>query len=157
MHSLYHQRFLAGLYNCQNRLNLSIFLSATYISLEKSFSAAASKPLAPAASLLANLGAVQRKLTIVRCEHTAPAGFLDQRNMSYVGSVVTPLIRASVFSVMLPTCSMVITHFASLRDCSAVCEVRRVWEQVPGNTRCPKVPTWACINLFHLLHYVVSL
>lgn len=134
------------------------------------------------------------------------------RVWSSVESVVAALIEASLFPVLLLTCSLLIIHLASLRSCSAVHDSSK---QVPGNRCGPKCTWWKfwscvhaslcyetspkskvrwslqqghvlvelgpetiqspcfcrvpsttshwkeerkfCINLFHLLHYVVSL
>lgn len=166
------------------------------------------------------LGTVRKKRGIVRCDRTAPTAFLNQSNTNYVESVVTPLIKANLFSAMLLTRLVLIMHFTSSRSCSTVYDVTGFMSsylEIPGVPNAalqlveitelphPRAPTqkmapkskvrrssqqgWRaaanrgagatqracfcrcastmtlpekgkrkfCINLFHLLHYVVSL
>lgn len=72
-----HQRFLAGLFNCQNRLNLSIFLLATCLPLKSASPPQRNWPRWRV--YWQKLGTVQEKPSVVHCEHTASAGFVHQR------------------------------------------------------------------------------
>lgn len=61
------------------------------------------------------------------------------REWSSEESVVAALIEASLFPVLLLTCSLLIMHLTSLRSCSTVHDSSK---QVPGNSCGPKCTWW---------------
>lgn len=68
------------------------------------------------------------------------------RVWNYVEPVVAALIEASLFPVLLLTCSLLIMHLTSLRSCSTVHDSSK---QVPGNIcgpTCTWWKFWSCVH-----------